>query len=495
MTKRTQFQYALSRRIFLRTAAGAAAALATPAWAQEISKTLLYVGCYTGRGLGIYAYDMNPTTGALTLMQVAGTPATVPNPSFIALEPHGRFLYSVNEIGNFEARQSGSVSSFSVEYPTGRMTLLNSQPTEGRNPAHLSLDSTGRFVLAANYSGTTTGTNNIAVVPVKADGSLDRPTYSGTHIGRLGPNTGRQEAPHAHQILTDPSGQWVIANDLGLDASFVYRLNRGDGTLTATSAPIIAAPGAGPRHLAFHPNGEVLYIICELDSTIAVYGWDSERGTATFRQRISTLPEWYAGISTTAQVVVSADGRFVYGSNRGHDSIAIFAANPQTGELTSLGEQWTYGETPRNFNIDPSGNFMYVAHQNTDNIVTFRVNRSTGRLEFTGQIVVAGQPVCLIFHGAPAPGNTVRPGVTFQALRSPALGDAIGYAQLTLGWNAPGVSDVDIRIASANGPSLGRQPSYGTAVTGRWVRDGLMFFLMNAATGETLGTVRASVIQ
>jgi len=488
----------LSRRNFLRAAAAVPCSVA---FAQTTTtKTLVYVGCYTARGMGIYIHEMNPTTGVLTQVRVVGTPATTPNPSFLALSPNGRFLYSVNEIGNFETRQSGSVRSFAVDFDNANLTPINVQPTEGRNPAHLSVDATGRFAIAANYSGTTTRTNNVTLLPINDDGSLAPPSQLISHPGDLGPNAARQEAPHAHMAMPDPTGRFVIVNDLGLDRTFVYRLDRAESTLVATANPGVALPGSGPRHMAFHPNGRFLFIINELSNTIAVWTWDSETGAINRTQTISTLPDWYRGISTTAQILVSADGRFVYGSNRGHDSIAVFACNPATGELAFVSEHWTFGETPRNFNIDPSGNFMYVAHQNTDNIAAFKVDKATGKLEFTGQQMLSpGQPVCIIFQTTPSPGNTMKSGVTFWAANNPALPNADGKTQLTLAWNAPGVSEVDIRIGAPDGPTMGRQFSYGTATTGSWVTNGMMFYLQDVSGGKpltpenTLGTVRASI--
>jgi 6-phosphogluconolactonase len=486
-----------SRRLFLRNTAAAAASLALPSFGQEPTpKTWVYVGCYTARGQGIYVYEMNTATGALSLVRIVGSPAATPNPSFLALSPHGRYLYSVNEIGNFQARQSGSVTAFATDYATGDLTLLNTQPTEGRNPAHLSVDPTGRFVIAANYSGTTTGTNNVTLLSVGADGRLDPPAQLVTHTGQLGPLTARQEAPHAHMALADPTGRFVLVNDLALDRTFVYFLDRVESRLVPMD-PATALPGSGPRHLAFHPNGRFVYVINELASTIAAWTWDADRGALNRIQTISTLPVWYRGISTTAQILVSADGRFVYGSNRGHDSIAIFACDPATGMLTYLGEQWTYGETPRNFNIDPSGNFMYVGHQNTDNLVVFKVDKVTGRLEFTGHDLLSpGQPVCIVFHTQELPGNSVKPGVTFWSPNNPVYPDGDGAGQATLAWNAPGATEVDIRIGALDGMSMGRHHSYGTTTTGRWTFDGITFYLQDVSGGRpltaenTLGVVR-----
>jgi len=477
-----------SRRSFLSCSAGSliAAGSLFRASAQELRQTWMYVGCYTARGPGISRYRLDSATGTLTLVDVM---QGLQNPSFLAIEPSGRYLYSVNEIGNYENRQSGSVTAFSIG-STGNLTLLNRQPTEGQNPAHLSVDPTGRFVLAANYSG-----GNVAALPILANGELAAPTSVVRHQGTLGPNTGRQEAAHAHMILPDLSGRYVLANDLGLDRTFIYRLDGTNGSLVAGDPQFsVAEAGAGPRHLAFHPNGQLVFVLNELNSTLRSYTWDPDRGLLGSVQSISTLPEGYKGVNTTAHVVVAPSGRFVYASNRGHDSIAVFSLDPSTGRLTAVERVWTMGETPRNMAIDPSGEWMFVAHQNTDNIVGFRVNQSTGRLTPTGQFIGTGQPVCIVFLPPPAAGNSTVSGVTFNATPSPAFSyDASGNAQTTLSWNAPSASNPEIRVGSATGPSMGFQPKWGSTTTGKWVADGMMFYLQDGAT--TLGTVTVRVRQ
>jgi 6-phosphogluconolactonase len=479
----------LSRRSFLRHAATSAAIVSSRAWAQGPRPVIVYVGAYTARGQGIYRYSMNSTTGELTLLNVIGD---LLNPSFLAIDPQQRFLYAGNEIGNFENRQSGSVTAFAIE-PDGNLRFLNRQPTEGRNPAHVSVDPTGRFVMAANYSGLSAGGGNVTVLPIQRSGELSPPSDVVVHTGTLGPNTGRQEAPHAHMVQPDLSGRFVLVNDLGLDETFIYRLDGGAGKLNAADPDsITAAPGAGPRHLAFHPNGRYVFILNELDSTLRSLSWDSERGLAQPIQMISTLPTGYQGVNTTAHVVVAPSGRFVYASNRGHDSIAVFAVDPTTGRMAFIERVWTYGETPRNFAIDPSGNFMYVGHQNTDNIVSFRVNQITGRLTPTGHFYGAGQPVSIVFLTPPQAGSTAQDGVTFWANPNPiVVTDNSGYGQTTLSWNTPDVASPEIRVGSPTGPSMGRQASWGSTTTGKWVSDGMTFYLQDGST--TLASVRVTV--
>ena len=436
----------------------------------------MYVGSYTARGAGIYRYSVNPATGALTLLNTVGG---LQNPSFLAIDPQGRYLFAGNEIGNYEGRRSGSVSAFAIE-PDGNLRFLNRQPTEGQNPAHVSVDPTGRFVMAANYSG-----GSVTVLPLGVNGELAAPSDVVAHTGTLGPNTGRQEAPHAHMILPDPSGRFVLANDLGLDKTFIYRLES-DGKLPANDPGFITAPaGAGPRHLAFHPNGRFLFVLHELNSTLRSLSWNSNTGLAQEIQSISTLPEGYVGVNTTAHVVVAPSGRFVYASNRGHDSIAVFSVDPATGRLTAVERVWSQGETPRNFAIDPSGNFMYVAHQNTDNIVTFRVDQATGKLTPTGQFTAAGQPVSIVFLTPPNANNTAQPGVTFWATPV-VVNDNSGLGETTLSWNAPAASRIEIHVGAPNGTLFTRQQGWGSITTGRWVADGMSFYLQDVTDGKAL---------
>jgi 6-phosphogluconolactonase len=442
---------------------------------------------------------MDTATGRLTLVSVTQGET---NPSFIALDPMRRYLYAVNEIGNYQNRQSGSVAAFAIDASTGGLTFLNRQPTEGRTSAHVSVDPTNRFVMVANYTGTAQG--NVGVLPILADGTLGEPSDVVNHMGETGPNRGPQTQPRAHMILPDASGRFVLVNDLGLDKTIIYALDRENGRLNPAQQPFAqAAPGAGPRHLAFHPNGRVVYVINELNSTMSVFSYDPERGAMEHRQTQTTLPSFYAGSNSTAHVVVAPSGRFVYGSNRGHNSIVIFAVDPASGELTLVGHQLTQGETPRNFAIDPSGNFLFVGHQNTDSIVTFKVDQETGRLSPADQFFLRQpQPVCFVFAPPQPSGNTANAGVTFWANPDPyPVMDSIPWGETTLAWNAPGATEVDIRVGSVDGPSMGVQPRDGTVETGRWVRNGMMFFLQDVSGGRpltaqnTLATLRVGLRQ
>ncbi len=352
--------------------------------------TAVYIGTYTtppnGRAEGIYTYALDATTGALTRPQII---ASV-NPSFLTLDAGRQFLYAVNE------NTVGSVSAFAVDGTTGALTALNQQSANGSAPCFLSLDPSGQWLLTANYTS-----GNFAVYPVGADGMLDGATDLVQSSG-TGPNTDRQEGPHAHMIAFDPSGQFVLGADLGSDRVLIYRLNSADGTLKANTGamPAYAATkaGTGPRHFAFHPNGRYLYVNGELNSTVNAYLFDAATGATMPNGSLSTLPAGFTGTSTTAEIVVHPNGRFVYVSNRGHDSIAMFAVDDTTGTLTAMGHEPTQGRTPRSFAIDPTGTLLLAANQESDNVVAFRVDGNTGRLTATGQITSVPSPVCVIFR-------------------------------------------------------------------------------------------------
>jgi len=353
---------------------------------------IAYVGTYTAKtkSKGIYAYMFEAATGKLGSPSVA---AESVDPSFLVLHPNGKYLYAVNEIENFKGEKSGAVSAYSIDRKTGKLTLLNQVSSHGLDPCHISLDKTGNYVLVANY---TSGT--VTVFPVKSDGKLGNYTgfeqYSGS-----GPNQARQEGPHAHWIETSPDNRFLIAADLGSDRIRVSRFHVPDGAFSPNQpdTSVSSKPGAGPRHAVFSPSGKFFYVTSELNSTVAAYSYDPEAGKLTEIQIASTLPKDFAGSNDSAEIAVHPTGKFLYVSNRGRDSIAVFAVNAATGTLTPLADIATNGKTPRHFAIDPTGRFLLVENQESNSIVTFRINLSTGGLTLTGQTVEVPSPVDLAF--------------------------------------------------------------------------------------------------
>jgi len=350
----------------------------------------IYVGTYTSPATGskgIYLLELDTRSGELKPMGLA---AEVASPSFLALHPNRRFLYAVGELNEFQGKKAGAVSAFAIDAQTGKLTLLNQQPSGGQGPCHVTVDPAGKCVLTANY---TTGT--VAALPIDNEGRLGEPTSIIQHIGS-GPNTKRQQGPHAHSINLDPAGRFAFAPDLGVDKVFVYRLATKDRSLVANDPPAAPiAPVSGPRHFAFHPTGHFAYVINELTSTITAFSYDAERGSLKELQTISTLPEGFTGDSFTADIHVHPNGKFLYGSNRGHDSIAIFAIAPDTGRLTAAGHEPTRGAWPRNLTIEPSGKWLLVANQKSNNVVTFAIDPRTGQLASTGKPLETHSPVCL----------------------------------------------------------------------------------------------------
>lgn len=371
----------------------AAVTLATlsSAPAAAAKEWLVFVGAYTAgtsTSKGIQTLRLNRETGELTGLTLA---AETPNPSFLALHPNGRALYAVNEIGEFQGKPGGSVTAFTIG-KGGALTKINEQGSGGGGPAHISLNKEGTHAFVANYGG-----GSVSVLPIAKNGSLQAATGFVQHEGS-GTDPKRQNRPHAHSINVDPSGKFALAADLGLDKLFVYKFDKVKGTIAPNDPPFGAVPpGSGVRHFAFAPNGKFVYAINELKSTITVFAWDAAKGTLTEVQTLSTLPEGFTGESFTAEVQVHPSGKFVYGSNRGHNSIAVLAVDQTTGKLTLSSTQSTGGSWPRHFGIDPAGEFLLAANQRTDSIVVFRIDAGTGALKETGKIAQVGQPACVKF--------------------------------------------------------------------------------------------------
>lgn len=387
----------LVRREFLKIAGLSTLGLAVPELAlgrvldvERPGELLIYVGTYTsGKSEGIYLLKLNLTSGKLEHL---GTTKGVKDPSFLALAPSRRYLYAVNEVEEFAGKKSGALSAFAIDGRTGELNLLNQQPTLGGAPCYVVVDPTGRFVLAANYVG-----GNVAVLPIRRDGSLGEATdVKQDHGASI--NAERQEGPHAHCIVLDPTNRFAYACDLGTDKIMIFQFDRRKGKLIPGDRPWVQAkPGAGPRHLTFHPGGKYAYVINELHATVTAFACDPIKGNLKELQTVPTLPRDPTVADTGADIHVSPDGQFLYCSNRGHDSVAAFKVNQGNGRLTFIAHESTGGKTPRNFAIDPTGTFVLVANQNSDNIVTFRRDGKTGRLSATGHVAEIPSPVCLKF--------------------------------------------------------------------------------------------------
>jgi 6-phosphogluconolactonase (cycloisomerase 2 family) len=410
-----------SRRSFLKTSAALAAAtplvdgLLPAQPGQAAGPLLAYVGTFSsplrdvlptqvdlppGNGRGIHLFQVNRTTGAMT---PAGVHEMGTSPSCLALNATGTRLYSANETDRVGQDKQGTVSAFAIDRADGKLKLLNTVRSGGAGPTYVSVHPSGRFVLVANYFG-----GSVAVLPILPDGRLGAATDVQNDAGKIGPTRATNSPPgsfafsghdrtHAHMIQADPSGRFVLHADLGLDKIFVWKFDAQKGVLTPGEPPAVSLPpGDGPRHFHFHPNGRWLYSIQEEGSTIVFYDYDAATGRLASRQTISTLPPGFAGSNFCSEILVSADGRFVYAGNRLHDSIGIFSVGP-TGTLTFVGEEWTRGNYPRSFNFDPTGRFLYCCNQRGDNIAVFRVDGKTGGLHFTGHFTPVGNPSIVVF--------------------------------------------------------------------------------------------------
>lgn len=365
-----------------------------PAQAGDGASFLVYVGTYaSGGGKGIYAYRFNSQTGKLIDLGLA---AEASDPSFLATSQSGRFLYAVNEIATYQGQPAGSVSSYAIHPETGKLTLLNTVSTRGPGPAHIVVDRSGKSVLVANYD-----LGSVAVFPILENGGLGEAVAFVEHKGSS-VNPERQKGPHAHAIAMAPDDRFAIVADLGLDQLIVYPFDPISRTLGRAPHRMKVHPGAGPRHLVFNPNRRFLYLINEMQSTIVTYSYTPAHGGLQELQTISTLPKGFAGANDTAEIEVHPSGRFLYGSNRGDDSIAVFAIDPTKGTLTNVGFTPTQGKTPRNFALDPTGHWLFAENQNSDDIVIFRIDQKTGRLTRQGDVLHVPSPVCVKFVPVPS---------------------------------------------------------------------------------------------
>jgi 6-phosphogluconolactonase (cycloisomerase 2 family) len=373
--------------------------------AGSFQKILAYVGTYNAaidgggsNGKGINLYEMNPATGELRFIKLV---AETRNASWLAFDPTGHYLYAANEVADFGGK-SGAVTAYEIDRANGDLRKLNVVSSEGAGPAHLSVDSTGKFVFVANYAGGT-----VAVLPVKATGELGAATYVHKDSGSVGstvPSSGPpgsyafsgHDNPHAHMVHADPSNRFVLQSDLGQDRLYVYSLDTATGKLSPAATPYVSLPqGDGPRHFTFHSNGRWLYSLQEEASTVVFFHFDPKTGALHAQQTISTLPPGFRGTTFTSEIVLSPDGRFLYAANRLHDSIAIFALGAE-GRLRYLGEISTMGDYPRHIQFDPAGTYLYVCNQRSDSISAFRADKKTGLLTFKGYTGL-GSPACIVF--------------------------------------------------------------------------------------------------
>lgn len=363
--------------------------------AQPQGSYLFYVGTYTNddgkatNSKGIYAYRYDAKTSRITPLGLA---AETINPSFVALHPNGRFLYAVNEVGNYKGPNSGGVSAFSIDRTSGKLTLLNEVASRGADPCYIIVDNTGKYVLVANYTG-----GSIAAFPVLADGKLGEASVFVQHTGH-GTNPERQEGPHAHSIDLSPDNRFAMVDDLGLDELLVYKFDSTKGSLTPNDPPFAKLdPGAGPRHFVLGTDGKFGYVVSEMGHTVTVFSNDAAAGKLQTIQTVPTLPKGFTGRNDDAEICIHPSGKFLYASNRGEDTIVVYAVDKNKGTLTQVGSFSTGGKEPRNFEIDPTGTLLFAANQKSDNIAVFRIDASTGKLTPTGQVLDVPAPVCMKF--------------------------------------------------------------------------------------------------
>lgn len=366
-----------------------ALAYALPMQSHGASASTIYVGTYTGqKSEGIYRASFNPDSGTLSGPELA---VKTPSPSFLAVHPSKPILYAVGEAASVGPRREGTVSAFAIEPGSGKLRLLGEQPSGGSGPCHLVVDSSGRCVLVANYNS-----GSVAAFPLDESGRIGPAKSVIQHRGSS-VNPQRQKGPHAHHVALDSANRFALVCDLGLDQVLVYSFDAAHASLRPDGNASIT-PGAGPRHLAFQPGGDRLYLINEMGSSILAFNYSADDGSLQEFQTVSTLPADFQGQSTCAEIVVHPSGKYVYGSNRGHDSLAVFRTDPSTGKLTLVEHVFTGGKTPRHFAIDPSGKWLLAENQDSDSIVVFAINPESGKLTLTRESIEVGKPVCIIFH-------------------------------------------------------------------------------------------------
>lgn len=384
----------LSAAVIVSLAAGAVFAEdASPhasAAAASPERLWVYVGTYTtGESKGIYLFELNTSNGELKPLGIAGEAV---NPSFLSIHPSKRFLYAVGEIDDFAGKKSGAVSAFAVDAAGEKLKLLNQQPSGGRGPCYVSMDKQGKHVFVANYSS-----GSAAALPIRPDGSLAEPSSVVQHEG-AGTDPKRQAGPHAHSINLDPTGRFAFVADLGLDKVFIYRFEAAESKLLANDpASVPFAPKSGPRHLAFHPRGRFAYVNSEMSSSVTAFAYDGRSGMLREIQTIGTLPGGFKEFNATSEVQVHPSGKFLYCANRGHDSMAVFTIDEQSGKLTPAGHEAIGGKWPRHFGIDPSGTWLIVANQKSDGLAVFRISPNTGKLETVGTTIHIAAPACVRF--------------------------------------------------------------------------------------------------
>jgi 6-phosphogluconolactonase len=378
----------------LALAFGPTARAAAPSLNKD---TLVYVGTYTGenKGKGIYLFrlqTMNEEVSQNILLVPLGLAAETPSPSFLEIDPQRRLLFAVNEVETFQGKPTGSVSAFKIDEATGKLTLINQQPSMGTGPCHVVLDRTRRNLLVANYNS-----GSVAVIPVGADGRLAAPSSVIQHTGKS-VHPQRQAGPHAHCVTLDPANQFAFVCDLGLDKVMAYRFDAAQGKLTAAE-PAFAAlkAGSGPRHMAFRPDGKFAYVLNELNSTVTAFSYDATSGKLTEMQTETTLPPYYDGKNSTAEVAVHPSGKWLYVSNRGNDTVVLFDINKDKGTLTYTEEQNTGGKTPRHFGLQPNAKHLAIGNQGSNTVLVCRVDDGNGRLKPSGVLAEVPAPACVVF--------------------------------------------------------------------------------------------------